>query len=312
MPKINNIITVNMNDKLENLKLHFFYCAVILNLIIIAIATDRWTLQPKFTEFLSNAATMTSLVLGLVAIFYSFIANDGLSKSLGSIGIVSEEIKSSKEKITQQVAAGAETTKAAERSAVLIDAASTSIGLSLTSLSATLAAIQTHTEVLHGSLVGLPTRLDQLETKVIDATRSLGQKPVQLPIINEEKVIDSSIVESFLRKSALSINILTYACVLAKENKKELKFSEFCIAINSKLENYYFGAFSCMDSINLLNSTINAEEERTYTIDKIHPYLVENTKSYIIGFLDRNFKEKHAKTYERWIGAMENVENLLK
>ena len=40
---------------------------------------------------------MTSLVLALVAIFYSFIANDGLSKSLGNISAVANEVKESKE-----------------------------------------------------------------------------------------------------------------------------------------------------------------------------------------------------------------------
>jgi len=69
-----------MDDKYEKIKIHFFYCILILVIAIIAIATDRWTAQKDFTAYLSNAATMTSLLLGLVAIFYSFISNDGLSK----------------------------------------------------------------------------------------------------------------------------------------------------------------------------------------------------------------------------------------
>ncbi|WP_314437477.1 hypothetical protein [Massilia timonae] len=299
-----------MNDKLEKLKLHFFYCAVILTLIIIAIATDRWTLQPKFTEFLSNAATMTSLVLGLVAIFYSFIANDGLSKSLGSIGAVSEEIRSSKEHIVQQVAAGAETTKTAERSAVLIDAASSSISSSLTSLSATLAAIQTHTEVLHGSLVGLPTRLDQLETKVIDATRSLGQKPAQQLPANGAKLIDSSIVQSFLSTASVSANMLTYACVLANQKEKQLNLAKFCDAVDSNLENYYLGFLASMHAVQIIGYMPDKNNPGTYNIPKVHPYLIENTKTYITGFLNRQYKEKKPDLYNRWITAIENVENL--
>lgn len=299
-----------MNDKLEKLRLHFFYSTVILVMIIIAVATTEWTLQPKFTEFLSNAATMTSLVLGLIAIFYSFIANDGLSKSLGSIGAVSEEIKSSKEQIVQQVAAGSETTKAAERSARLIDAASSSIDSSLTSLSTTLSLIQKHTEVLHVSLADLPTRLDQLETKMIDATRSLGQKPAEPLPSNKKMLIDSSIVQSFLAKSSVAANLLTYACVLSKNTKNEINFPDFCEAIDSKLENYLFGFFASMEAVQLINSKLMTNRPRTYIINEIHPYLVDNTKNYIIDFLDRQFKDKNVETHTRWINSVNNVEKL--
>jgi len=291
-----------IDGRVEKIKLHFFYCSVILVMIIIAIATDRWTLMPKFTEFLSNAATMTSLVLGLIAIFYSFIANDGLSKSLGSIGAVSEEIKSSKEQIVRQVSAGAETTKAAERSAVLIDSASSSISSSLTSLSATLAAIQTHTE-------GLPTRLDQLETKVIDATRSLGQKPEQQSLSNG-KIIDNKIVQNFLEKSSIAANLLTYACVLAYGNKKEIEFSEFCTAIDLNVENYSRGFFASMDSIQIIKAARVSSEPLKYKISDVHPVLIANTKTYILGFLDRQYKEKNPETYNRWSTAINEIEAL--
>lgn len=299
-----------MEDKIQKLKLHFFYCSVILVMIIIAIATDRWTLLPKFTEFLSNAATMTSLVLGLVAIFYSFIANDGLSKSLGSIGAVSEEIKSSKEQIVRQVASGAETTKAAERSAVLIDAASVSISSSLTSLSGTLAEIQSRTEILHGALVGLPTRLDQLETKVIDATRSLGKKPEEQTTSNRTKAIDASIIQTFLQKASLAANMLTYACVLAHKNKKEINFVEFCAAIDSKVENYYLGYIDAMDSIQIIKTSLISTSPRKYNIDDVNPVLISNTKDYIIGFLDRQYKTHNPEAYTRWTTAMSNIEVL--
>lgn len=299
---MNNELEQQIDNRLVKIKLHFFYCSVIFVMIIIAIATDRWTLLPKFTEFLSNAATMTSLVLGLIAIFYSFIANDGLSKSLGSIGAVSEEIKSSKEQIVQQVAVGTETIKAAERSAFMIDSASSSISSSLTSLSATLSAIQTHTE-------GLPTRLDQLETKVIDATRSLGQKPEPKSVSNT-KLVDPEIVQTFLEKSVLVANLLTYACVLANKNNKEVEFALFCTAIGINVENYSRGFFASMDAIQLIKTKLTSSEPRTYRVIEIHPALVSNTKSYILGYLDRQYKDKSPENYKKWSTAVENLENL--
>ncbi|MDZ4057086.1 MAG: hypothetical protein U1D69_08985, partial [Polynucleobacter sp.] len=64
-----------MSTEVDRISLHFKYCVLILGMIIIAVATDRWTARQDFTTLLSNAATMTSLVLALVAIFYSFISN---------------------------------------------------------------------------------------------------------------------------------------------------------------------------------------------------------------------------------------------
>jgi hypothetical protein len=299
-----------MDNNIEKLRLHFFYCAVILVLVIIAIATDRWTLQPKFTEFLSNAATMTSLVLGLVAIFYSFIANDGLSKSLGSIGTVSDEVKSTREQIVKQVTLGVQTTQAAERSAALIESASSAIGANLSSLSATLAEIQTHTEFLHGSLGDLPSRLNQLETKVIDATKSLGAKPDQAMASVVNKNVDSAIAQSFLATSSLAANALTYACVLAQKTGKKLVLSEFCTAIDSKLENYLSGFLACMKAVNLVDITEDESARRTYKVDRVHPSLSQTTRDYVIGFIDRHYKSANPPVYERWKTAMDNVDKL--
>jgi hypothetical protein len=299
-----------MNSTIEKLRLHFFYCALILILIIIAIATDRWTLQPKFTEFLSNAATMTSLVLGLVAIFYSFIANDGLSKSLGSIGTVSEEVKTSREQITQQVALGVRTTLAAENSAAAIESASSAIEANLSSLSATLTEIQTHTEFLHGSLGDLPSRLNQLETNLIDATKSLGIKPDQRPADIGNNSLDPAIAQNFLNKAPLAINTLIYACILAQQTGKQLVLSDFCTALNSKIESYLGGYLDCMDDINLINTHEDKSARGTYTINKVHPLLSKNTREYVLTFINEHFESSNRPVYEYWKSVMEKIEKI--
>ena len=67
--------------------------------LIIALITEKWSSKEGFTSYLSNAATLTSLLLGLVAIFYSFISNDSLSRGLGGITVVSKEIGEAREMI---------------------------------------------------------------------------------------------------------------------------------------------------------------------------------------------------------------------
>ena len=123
-----------MNNDAERIALHFKYCALILVMIIVAVATDRWTAQKDFTAYLSNAATMTSLVLGLVAIFYSFISNDSLSKSLGSITTVATEVRDAKAEISRYVDLSKQATGASADNAALLKDASESVGTSLSSL----------------------------------------------------------------------------------------------------------------------------------------------------------------------------------
>lgn len=295
-----------MENRLEKIKVHFFYCTVILTLVIIAVATDRWTLQPNFTEFLSNAATMTSLVLGLVAIFYSFIANDGLSKSLGSIGTVSQEVRVAREEISRQVALGAETTNSAERSTQLIERASKDIEQNLAALSQTLSSIQHHTTSLHGSLGNLPGRIDELETKLIDATKGLGTKIT--PPAASSSNIDAEILKRFLQRSSLSCDLLVYACILAHKTDKVLTIEDFCSAVEINVPGYMTGFLDCMDSLTMVSAVKVNEGVHTFKITHIDSRL-EASEEYFTSYLESNFKNMPDKL-KRWNDALERVKKI--
>jgi hypothetical protein len=112
-------------------------------------------LDAKFTEYLSNAATITSLVLALVAIFYSFIANDGLSKSLGNISTVASEVKEARGQISDYLELAKEPGDTAKQRASLIRQVS-DVGSNLAALTGTLGAIKTQTDALHATIATLP------------------------------------------------------------------------------------------------------------------------------------------------------------
>jgi hypothetical protein len=224
-----------MEQSLYKLRIHFFYCTVILVLTIIAIATDRWTLQPKFTEFLGNAATMTSLVLGLVAIFYSFIANDSLSKSLGSIGSVSESISSVRDQVIRQIEHGAETAKAVQGSAKLIERTSISLESSLNSFQSSLAEISNNTQALHGSLGNLPGRLDEIEARIVNSAKRSPSDGTALVQHEASKIIyNKDFIRLFFISSAFPCNLLALSCVLANKAAKPLVLSNINEYLTSK------------------------------------------------------------------------------
>jgi hypothetical protein len=299
-----------MEERLRTLKLHFFYCTVILLMVLIAIATDRWTLQPKFTEFLSNAATMTSLVLGLVAIFYSFISNDGMSKSLGSIVTVSDEVRQTKEQISRQAQLAETTLQESTRAIDLFQAASKEVDANIATLSERLGEIRVHTEALHGSLRDLPSRLDKFESRVMDATKGIGEKAHGTTAPTDKRPIEDWVVNRLLERSALSANLLAYACVLAQKHKKLLDLAAFGQSIGNTTQSYQAGYLACMDALDLIDRSPVENTTRTYTIASVHPALAKTARDYFTSYIDRIYKTENPESYERWSTALKQLEAL--
>lgn len=76
-----------MQDQAETktTKIHFFYVTLILGLFILLLITRHWTAIPGFMDYLNVGATVTSLVLGVLAIIYSFTSSAQQSTLLGAV-----------------------------------------------------------------------------------------------------------------------------------------------------------------------------------------------------------------------------------
>lgn len=295
-----------MTSEIDNLKLHFKYCAFILVMVIIAVATDRWTAQKDFTTYLSNAATMTSLVLGLVAIFYSFISNDSLSKSLGSITTISGEVKDTKDQIARYVALTTEASAATERNSALLQDASGDVTAAVDSLDGTLQAIADQNKTLQELVAQLPTRLDQLESKVVEA---IGEKPAQPQIAVSASDVTSNAIERFLGRPSLSYNLLTYACVLAGSKGKPLSINAICKALSLEQPSTMNGFVMCMNAIQLLSRKSVDGQSKVYSISAVHPDLNKRTKDYILGYIEQAYSEK-PKEKDEWLKKLQSIEAL--
>lgn len=71
---------------------HLGWTIFVLMLCCVALVTYQPDAD-KVTNFFGFAATITSLFLGAIAIFYSIIANQGFSSTLGSLQRSSENIR---------------------------------------------------------------------------------------------------------------------------------------------------------------------------------------------------------------------------
>lgn len=296
----------NTPQDIDKLRIHFIYWMIILMMVIIAIATDRWTSQKGFTEYLTNAATMTSLMLALVAIFYSFVSNSALSENFNDISSVANEVRLSKEQISKYLDLTTTSTEAARENTKAMELVSGDVKAALATLGETLSALKEQSEGLTSSVATLPTRLDQLEMKVIDATKSVGEKknPPPPPTGSEEP--SANAVDRFLSITPVTINLLSYACVLAKNTGKTLSLSAFAEATIDNADTYR-GAIECMHGIGLIRRTAIKDQRLIYKLEAVHNRLATHAKSYITEYLKSSFTDK-PEVRDFWREKMKAVE----
>lgn len=297
-----------MDNKSETLALHFKYCALIAVMLLIAIATERWSSKEDFTTYLSNAATMTSLLLGVVAIFYSFISNDGMSRSLGSINTVSSEIRDIRADIQRFADQTRDSTRAAEANNEIVRGSSSALSSTMESLNETLRAISSQNEMLKGLVGELPIRLDQLEVKFGDVAKAIGEKPTSTAAIADAD-ISSKAVDAFLARATYFENLFTIACVISAGTKKPLDVPAFCKAVDWNAPVTLVGFLRCMHAAALCNRTAVEGKDKTFNVTSIHPHLTHIARTYFSEYVQKTFKDK-PEDRAKWEGKLAAVEAL--
>jgi len=297
-----------MDSKSETLALHFKYCALIALMLLIAIATERWSSNEDFTTYLSNAATMTSLLLGVVAIFYSFISNDGMSRSLGSITTVSSEIRDVRTDIQRFADQTRDSTRAAEANNEIVRGSSSALSATMESLNETLRAISSQNETLKGLVSELPTRIEQLEVKFGDVAKAIGEKPSPTAGIADAD-ISSKAVEAFLARATYFENLFTIACVIAANTHKHLDIPAFCKAVDWNSPVTLTGFLRCMHAAALCNRISVEGKDKTFNVTSIHPHLAQRARPYFFEYVQKTFKDK-PEDRAKWEGKLAAVEAL--
>lgn len=293
----------------DTLALHFKYCAFIAIMMIVAVATDRWSEKPDFTVYLSNAATMTSLLLAVVAIFYSFVSNDSLSRSLGGITAISSEVQGARQQIGQYLDLTRSAADASSHNAALLRDASQAVTASLASLDDTLRAIAGQNQTLQELVGTLPTRIDQLESKVGDVAKALGEKPAQTQTAPSPNDISASAVEKFLARATLAQNLLAFACISAAKSTKPLSIEKFCQAIELNAPSNLNGFLNCMHAIQLMNRKSVEGQDKVYLVTTVHPELDRQTRGYFTEYVERTYADKHTERTS-WLAKLARVEAL--
>lgn len=287
----------NTNPGTDNSHLHYRYIICMLIGASILITCSKWSERPEFTSYLSNAATMTSLLLGVVAIFYSFISNNEMSKNLGSISTISTEVKAVKTEIQGFVEITKGVNTKSNESAITISDASTILKTSLGSLQQTLDGIVAGNATMQQLLSELPTRGD-IDSRFEDIKRAQGEKPPQEKTVSTDTLVSSKFIDNFLENSTVTQNLFVLACVEANMRNKDLSTRKFCNAVSLNTPATFIGFLSCMHAMTICKRRAGPLPIISTKILSIHPRLKEHTLNYIQHYIDSMPDEEEKSIWE--------------
>lgn len=277
----------------KNLPIHFFYIVIFLIVAIIFIATGQWTDKPGFTSYLSNAATFTSLVLALIAIFYSFIANDSIGKNLGGVSEAVKQIDNLSSNIDNSIASIEEAKKTSEEIKENISKLVIDLNAKIISLESSVSDVKEFRDLLDNSI------RDGF-TKVANDINSLRSEKFDKSISED---IEFSNVTSFLLLQVMYL--ISYSC------RKSKKFY-FARIFNSEEESYFLlGVLGSLEYANKISVERYDNDQKSmkdwyFVFEKVN---YEHEKIEFL--LDKKIEESKSKDIWRaeLNEALKNIDN---
>jgi len=85
-----------------NSRIHFTYVICILTSIVIILLTVKFSVDDKLVNYVAFALTLTSLIVGIFSIIYSFMSNNSLTDSLANIKEAAKNVNDTSFSLTEQ------------------------------------------------------------------------------------------------------------------------------------------------------------------------------------------------------------------
>ncbi|WP_186205876.1 hypothetical protein [Burkholderia gladioli] len=281
---------------------HFWYWIGILSLLLILSITYHWTSQPRFTEYIGNAATLISLVLGVVAIFYSIVSNNSLSGSLGNISTASESLRRSEMEIKSILDHSKLLANNHEENIIKMAQISDSVRDSVTALSCTMEEVSVRTSELQFKFLQVPSQLEIIEKKLDEKSHAARPEVAKRKGFSEEEA------NYFNGFSSFYGNFVVYACVLAKRHDVVFSMVDLKKLFVASQGDLSEGFFDCMIAADIVGVEREGGEEDSFRVKYVDRRVEESIKKYIDEFIDRVFKD-NAKARGWYRGIMNRMED---
>ena len=277
----------------KRIRIHMGYWILMLLLGLIFIITQKFTDTKDFTSYIGNASVLISLVLGLVAIFYSFVSNNGLAGVVGTISQTASSLQASRENMDSLLQSTANATKTLNASAQNITQANELTRDSLEKLGIHLEHLKSESAATRAELTAIRDRMEAGTPKSAqDSTRPAPS---------------DSFVMNFLKWSSVNANLLAYACVLAGDSGKRLLLKKFSEATRSNMANYFSGFLSGMHACDLITREYEGLPAQEYEIIYCADALKRLAKTYILEYAE-SIKNENGPLYARITESIPRLE----
>lgn len=260
-----------MDTKL--LKTHGFYIILILILVIILLATLRFSGNTELVSYISFASTISSLFLAIIAIIYSFVSNNSLNQTIGQFS-----------NITDQITKNANT----------ISEATNNLDKKIEQIPEYIKTVEKNTNETLGIVKDWAINNSQTNPDPNEKDSS--------------SELNNSQIESYLIQSSFAGKILLYACSISNSKNKEFNLSNLA---EVNMEDYLTGYLISSSALNLLEFEINTiEKKRYYKVISLHEVISDKIKDTL--YDNANEHDKDSPDEESWVNWIRLVEKLFK
>lgn len=283
----------------SRLQLHFIYTTIFLLFCLVLMATDRWTGQKNFTEYLTNVATMVSLVLALVAIFYSFITNIGLTQSLGNIERVSNDIASTRTAMQEFVSESHTIVNSGNENAVALQIVSEQVAKEINSLQITLGELRGENAKIRESLIPIPERIEQLSARIAEAAPAASST---LSPTKDDSADPEELALRFLKRSSLVGVAVALGIALAYSSKKGLDCKRIGEIVGST-GTYVHGFIVALHSTGVIQVTAIKNKQRVIEVTRLAPFIEGLTLEQALA----DVRRRGLNSEEDWCNKIQKV-----
>lgn len=240
----------------EKYKIHAIYIVSILISIIIILITVKWGDIPKLVEYITFSLSVTSLVLGILAIAYGVYSTSAFSQSSAALITASHDISKNSIELTST------TNELAKR-----------------------------IEALPGLVQNVGEKVDTTKGMLKEFLEKSGPQPTtNIP----GTAPSEPTLTSFLKRSSIVGLLGLYACLLSRQKNKPFNLDDLSTATTplkyvQEVSKYWMGYIAASTACGILSSTL---EKGVVTVMQLHEYMERNLQAEIENKI-RNSKLDH-------------------
>lgn len=243
--------------------LNTLYISGILLFIVIELVTAicmENTRHADIMSFVSFAATLSSLILSIVAIIFTIVYSNRGESQYQKLDKVSDDVKASLLSFTEKTQ----------------------------SLDGTLARFKSVAEDLSGHINDIYEKLNGMETPILEIREQvLTSDGVNKDSKTKDGKVEDTFqtrVNTFISQGSFSGNLALFACVLSKENNRQFSMSQ--IRENDDDEAYKFGYIIASSAMGVINATVTGM--RIIQVKDCLPELKELLEKALTAFIDNS------------------------